>query len=65
MKRRSVWLPILLFIMGGAFYLYYGTTHNAWIDNLPNIIIYIIILLALHLALRKKEQLQKQREDNN
>ncbi|MCR4612872.1 MAG: hypothetical protein K5778_02600 [Bacteroidaceae bacterium] len=61
--RKSTWLPVALLIVGIAFYLYYGITWNAWIENLPNILIYIVIIIALRWALRKKEQMNDQHKN--
>ena len=55
--KRSIGLPIGLAVVGAAFYIYFGVTWNAWKENLPNIIIYTLIILALWWALRKKEEL--------
>lgn len=55
--KKSTWLPITLFFGGCAFYVYNGITWNAWMENLPNIIIYAVILLALRWALKKKDEL--------
>lgn len=61
--RKSVWMPVAFLLAGCAFYIYYGVTYNAWRANLPNIIIYAVIVVALFFAQRKKEQLQKEREE--
>lgn len=55
--RKSSWLPWALLLVGTAFYVYYGVEWGAWQENLPNLLIYIVIILALYWALRKKEQL--------
>lgn len=55
--KKSTGLPIGLAVVGVAFYIYYGITWHAWKENLPNIIIYAFIILALWWALRKKEEL--------
>jgi c-di-AMP phosphodiesterase-like protein len=60
--RKSTYLPVLLFIMGSSFYIYYGITQNSWRANLPNMGIYLIIIIALYLSLRQKEKLQEKRE---
>ncbi len=60
---KSQYLPCLLLIMGVVFYVYYGITWNAWRVNLPNLIIYILIILALHWALRKKEKYRNNRNE--
>ncbi len=60
--RRSQFLPPLLLLAGAAFYIYYGITYNAWRANLPNAIIYVVILVLLFWALRKKEKYQDERD---
>lgn len=67
MKRlkKYNWLPPLLMISGIAFYVYDGLKMNSWLVNLPNIIIYFVIVLALYLALRKREQLRSERVMDN
>lgn len=67
MKRlkKYNWLPPLLMISGIAFYVYDGLKMNSWLVNLPNICIYFVIVLALYLALRKREQLRSEREMGN
>ena len=32
-------MPVTFLLAGGAFYIYYGVTYNAWRANLPNIVI--------------------------
>lgn len=66
MKKNKFWLlPIALLIFGSAFYVYYGISHNAWMDNLPNIIIFILIIIALAWALWKKKQLEDERNNRD
>lgn len=60
--KKSVWLPIALLLAGAAFYIYYGLEYNAWMQNLPMIIIDVVILVLLHFALRKKEDYNKRRK---
>ena len=62
--RKSIYLPVLLFLIGLAFYVYFGLTSNAWNDNLPNILIFLGIIILLALALRKKEQLEDERKND-
>lgn len=64
MKRikKSTYLPVLLLLMGTTFYVYYGVTQNSWQTNLPNLGIYLVIIIALHFSLRQKEKLQEKRE---
>lgn len=56
--KRSTLLPIALFCGGLAFYIYYGITWNAWMQNLPNILIYVVIIVALWWSLKKKEEIK-------
>lgn len=62
--RKSVYLPLLLLVMGIAFYVYFGIYYNAWSDNLPNILIFIGIIVLLAWTLRKKEKLEEEREND-
>jgi hypothetical protein len=62
--RKSIILPLSLGVMGTAFYIYYGIAYKAWIDNLPNIIIFFCIIIALAWALRKKEKYEEERNTN-
>lgn len=55
--KQSTTKPIILFLVGCAFYVYYGITWNAWMENLPKIIIYAFIVAALWWTLRKKEEI--------
>ncbi len=57
--KKSTWLPLALALMGAAFYINYGIEYNAWIKNLPLIIIDVVICVALFFALRKKEEYKK------
>lgn len=56
--KKHLWLPCAFFCAGLLFYIYYGVKWNAWMVNLPNILIYLVIVLALSWALWKKEQLR-------
>ncbi len=49
-------------MVGTAFYVYYGVEWGAWKENLPNLLIYIVIILALFWALRKKEKMEDERD---
>ncbi|MBQ0046164.1 MAG: hypothetical protein KBT33_01460 [Prevotellaceae bacterium] len=53
--KRYIWQPIAFFCVGLAFYIYFGITWNAWIQNLPHIIGYAVICICLWWALKKKE----------
>lgn len=55
---RSKYLPILLQLVGIAFYVYYGISYNAWRENLANLIIYVVIISALYWSLRAKEKME-------
>lgn len=55
---RSKYLPILLLLVGIAFYVYYGISYNAWRENLANLIIYVVIISALYWSLRAKEKME-------
>jgi len=59
-SRKYFWLPCAFFCAGLIFYIYYGITWNAWLANLPNLLIYAVIVAALSWALYKKEQIKKQ-----
>ena len=66
MKKNKYWLlPVALLIFGASFYVYYGINYNAWMDNLPNIIIFIIIVIALAWALWKKKQMEDERNNRD
>ena len=56
--RKSSWLPWTLLLVGIAFYVYYGIEWGAWMVNLPNLLIYIIIILTLFWVLKKREQME-------
>ncbi|MBR1667107.1 MAG: hypothetical protein IJ693_02380 [Bacteroidaceae bacterium] len=51
--------PVIFAIGGLTFYIYNGVTWNTWIEYLPHIIGYMVILAVLGWALYKKEQLRK------
>ncbi len=56
--RKSAWLPWTLLLVGTAFYVYYGVEWGAWTVNLPNLIIYVVIILTLYWVLRKREEME-------
>ncbi|MBQ4277721.1 MAG: hypothetical protein II750_06435 [Bacteroidaceae bacterium] len=60
--KKSTWLPPALLLAGIAFYVNYGIEYNAWVENLPLIIIDLLICVALFFALRKKESLSRERQ---
>ena len=62
--RKSVYLPLLLLIMGVAFYVYFGVYYNAWNENLPNILIFVGIIVLLAWALRKKEKMEEEKKND-
>ena len=57
--KKSVWLPAALLLVGTALYIYNGVEYNAWMQNLPMMIIDVVILVVLHFVLRKKEEYNK------
>ncbi|MBQ9163827.1 MAG: hypothetical protein IJ163_03535 [Bacteroidaceae bacterium] len=61
--KKAVLLPLVLFLAGVAVYVYNGIYHHAWMDNLPNIIIFFFIVVFLAIALRKKEKMSQWRKD--
>ena len=60
--RKYVWLPCTFLCIGLTVYIYYGITWNAWMKNLPNMIIYIVIVVTLAWALRKQDELRERRK---
>lgn len=58
-------MPIAFLSVGLATYIYYGITWNAWMKNLPNIVIYIVIIAALAWALKTKDRLNRENQTNN
>ncbi|MCR5312134.1 MAG: hypothetical protein K6E54_00525 [Bacteroidaceae bacterium] len=63
--KRYIWMPIAFFVVGCAFYIYFGITYNAWMDNLYKIVIYAFIVIALHWALKKKDEYNEERKNNS
>ena len=63
--KKSTWLPLALLLAGAAFYVYYGTEYNNWVENLPLIVIDALIVLALHFALKKKEKMEDERRNQH
>lgn len=61
--KKYIWLPVAIFLVGMAFYVYDGVTGNSWMVNLPNLLIFVVIIVALFFAQRKKEQLRRKREE--
>ncbi len=57
--KKSVWLPLALFLAGVAFYVYYGIEYNAWMRNLPLIAVDAVIVVLLFFALRQKEKVRR------
>ncbi len=57
--KKSVWLPVALFLAGVAFYVYYGIEYNAWMRNLPLIAVDAVIVVLLFFALRQKEKVHR------
>ena len=58
-------MPPLLALGGIAFYVYDGMEMNSWMKNLPNLLIYFVIILALWWALRKKDQMMEKYNEND
>lgn len=54
--KKSIWLPLSLFIAGLAVYVYFGIEYNAWIENLTLILFDAAIVVALYYVLKKKEK---------
>ncbi|MBQ5722204.1 MAG: hypothetical protein IIV67_07950 [Bacteroidaceae bacterium] len=40
--KKYIWLPVAIFLVGLAFYVYYGVTYNSWMVNLPNLLIFVV-----------------------
>ena len=53
--KRSSWLPWLILIGGAAMYVWDGLQWGSWMKNLPNVIVFAVIVAGLWWALRKKE----------
>lgn len=62
--KKYIILPLVLFLIGLAVYVFFGITDNAWKDNLPNILVFLIIIALLAWALKKKDYLEKKRKNN-
>ncbi len=62
LMKRHIWVPTAFFLVGLAFYVYYGITWNAWMKNLPNICIYAVIVVGLGWSLWKKDQYANNRK---
>jgi len=56
--KKHILVPAAFFCIGLAVYIYNGVNWNTWKMYLPNILIYLGIVLALGWALKKKEQLK-------
>jgi len=61
--KKIFMLPIILFVVGLAVYIFFGITDNAWMINLPNIIIFFLIIVLLTWARKKKYDLQQKRNN--
>ena len=59
--KKYIWQPLAFFSVGLAFYIYYGVTWNAWVANLPHIMVYAVICAALAWARHRQEKLREQR----
>lgn len=64
-RQPRPWLRAGFFLLLGlGFYVYYGIEMNAWKQNLPNLLIYLVIVAGLFWAMTKKQQLQREREQD-
>ena len=64
-RRNKPWLRAFVFlVIGVGFYVYFGIEMHAWKENLPNLLIYLVIVAALWWALWKKQRLQDEREQD-
>ena len=61
--KKIFMLPIILFVVGLAVYIFFGITDNDWMINLPNIIIFFLIIVLLTWARKKKYDLQQKRNN--
>ena len=59
--KKSIWLPILLFCAGAGVYIYSGIEYNAWVENITLMGVDVVIVVALHFALKKKEAYEDER----
>ena len=57
--RTYILRPVISAIGGLTFYIYNGVVWNTWMEYLPHIIAYMVILTALGWALYKKEQIKR------
>lgn len=59
--KKSIWLPLLLLCAGAGVYIYSGIEYNAWIENITLMGVDVVIVVALHFALKKKEAYEEER----
>ena len=59
--KKSIWLPLLLLCAGAGVYVYSGIEYNAWIENITLMGVDVVIVVALHFALKKKEAYEEER----
>lgn len=59
--KKSIWLPLLLLCAGAGVYIYSGIEYNAWIENITLMGVDVVIVVALHFALKKKEAYEDER----
>lgn len=59
--KKHIIVPVGFFCIGLAVYIYNGIEWNTWLKYLPNMGIYLVIVTALGVALKKKEELKNKR----
>ena len=59
--KKSIWLPLLLLFAGAGVYIYSGIEYNEWIENITLMGVDVVIVVALHFALKKKEAYEEER----
>lgn len=60
---KTILLPAALLIAGVAVYVWDGQRYNSWSDNLPNLFVFLVIIIVLAFALHKKKKSTKWREN--
>lgn len=59
--KKHIIVPVGFFCIGLAVYIYNGIEWNTWLKYLPNMGIYLVIVTALGVALKKKEEIKNNR----